>query len=205
MMAYTSDAGRDPRVQPGHLVYSAQLDRNKLKCYYRCCELNCCPEVQATRTFLDVYQHGVMVNIPSSKCGCCCTKDEASMLFWSDQVFTRPAVKGGCCTPCPYLCPHACNCCGETLVMESSCGCPRMKFHWAAVMCGCCPIDVFTGLPPGEADNITAAINMAKANATSLGTARVPAFPPAQPMMMAPVATMPYGGPAPEEPSNKEV
>ena len=180
---YTPDMERHPAVQPGQLLYSAKLDRGSLKCYYRCCQCNCCPSTQAARTFMDVYEEGVLVNIPTALCGCICARDHGTMLFWADPMFTSDATKGGCCTPFPYCCPHACNCCGETVILKSGCcGCPSYGLHWPCVACCFCPVDVFAGLKAGEAEAVAHHINEAKKKSFTGG----PPIPSGAPMVAAP-------------------
>ena len=182
--SYTPDLERHPAVQPGQLLYSAKIDRGSLKCFYRCCQLNCCPSTQAARTFMDVYEEGVLVNIPCALCGCCCARDFGAMLFWADPMFTSEAQKGGCCSPCPYPCPHACNCCGETLILKSGCcGLPTRTLHWSCCFLVFCPIDVFAGLQTGEASRLAHEINEAKKRSFTGG----PRIPSGAPLVAAPI------------------
>lgn len=188
----TLDMSRAPALQPGYLVYSAKLDQEKLKCYW-CSRCECCASDELSRrTVLDVYSNGLMTNVPVPCC-CFCSFDNARFMYFDKFPLGTP-MKVGCCTPCPFWCPHCFECCGETIGFYKSCGCPTFAFHWAYLcagygLCCCCALDVFVGLAPGQADIVTAQIAAAKAQFHAAGNQSPPRVvvmqgPPQPPMMM---------------------
>jgi hypothetical protein len=148
----------------GRLAGSANLDYDKLKCYYRCCFLDCCiSEDTINRTYVDVYENRIEFNVPRS-CICGCCPWDAAQTMYFDRM-SHDLTAGGCCTPCPYFCPHNCNYCGETLIFKKGCGCPTGFGHWGEgcfPFC-CCAIDVIAGLQPGEAQRLNVIIQQQRA------------------------------------------
>lgn len=160
-----SDEGRHAATYPGTVVYTAQLDREKLKCFYRC-HYHCCNlDYLVSRAYLDVYTNGIGINLPIG-CFCCCAWDDAKFIYYDNPDLFRSGLEiteGGCCKPFGHWCPHCCNCCGPTLVFKQGCCCPSGLLHWGAPgPCLTCPIDVLSGFKEGgeaqrTADRITAA------------------------------------------------
>ena len=163
-----NDPTRNRNVEPGVLLYSAKMNRDSLKCYY-CLNLYWCSGNLLSRTILDVYSQGVLMNVPAGKF-CCCSEDDGRFIFYDDEPFSNPPVKAGCCDPFPFFCPHFCGCCGEVVALRSGgCTAPRGVGHWYCscmiylVFCkfGCCSSDMFAGLADGEADRVVAVLQKA--------------------------------------------
>ena len=177
------DPGRDKACLPGYLVHSAQMNEENLICYMRACCFCVSAEEVARRTFVDVYSNGVLLNVPKACC-CCIWSDDAKFVYY-DHFRLGEATDVGVCNPCPYCCPHACGCCGETLGFKKSCGCPTGAGHWACVMCLCvCPVDVLAGLETGQGAILADQIKRARARFEAAGNQNPPmAMAPPQMMM----------------------
>jgi len=199
MSGFQVDADRHPTCQPGKIVYSAQMDYDKLMWLYRC-QCNCAVDKEAVvaRNFVDVYDNMVMSNAPGA---CCCGLIACDKIggFYFDRDMPEP-IAGGCCSPFPWCCPHHCNFCGETLAFKRCCGCPSFVGHWAYLgPCCLCPTDVIAGLKENEAAKLAAKIKDAQAAFRANPVNRVTANGFAQALSMMPrggasIVTMAYGG-----------
>lgn len=163
-MGFHADVRRHPSLNPGSLLYSAQIDDESIHCFY-CSHFQCLAnrELAAARTFLDVYSNAVVMNTPRKICFGFFQCDNTSISFYDQAMFRFNPVKGGCCTPSPYLCTHCCNCCGETLVFRGgNCGFPRFNGHCSPAIFFCfCPLDIFIGLRKGESEKVIGVVHSA--------------------------------------------
>lgn len=180
---YEPDRERDPRLQPGKLIYSAKFDRDRLKCFYKCQCICLNNDVLVKRTFLDVYEEGVLFNAPCAVCCGLCWSDRANFAFWGTKFLKGEPKKAGVCSPFPYCCPHCFNCCGETVAFPLGtfkiC-IPEVDGHWCCMIPLCCiilfPAVMITGLRDGEGDSLQTRLNGASAAAKARGEAGL-AFP----------------------------
>jgi hypothetical protein len=161
------DPGRNNKCWPQQPIAAARFDREKIKCFYRCMCFCFNLEDLASRTYLDVYSNGILVNVPTACC-CCCVKDSARFIFYDGKLFGREPSAAGCCNPFPYPCPNCFNVCGNVLAFRpGSCvGCPDGGMHGGAAIClACipvCPYDALCGLVEGEATRLSAIIMQQK-------------------------------------------
>ena len=160
---------REAMCKPGALVYCAKMDQASLEKLY-CCQFLCpVKKIMASRTFVDVYTNGLLTNVPQGFC-CCFWLDKSNFLLWDDKRIGSMG-KAGVCKPFPWLCPHACGCCGEALYLYKpfGCclqGCPTCAGHCSLFVwlccCGLCVTDVIVGLQEGEGENLEAHIDKAR-------------------------------------------
>eukprot|EP00744_Colponema_vietnamica_P002076 GILI01003338.1.p1 GENE.GILI01003338.1~~GILI01003338.1.p1 ORF type:complete len:254 (-),score=51.60 GILI01003338.1:316-1077(-) len=172
------DLRRNDRYQPGKLLYSAVMDKEAMECFYcwRTCPFCCCKERLAKASYMDVYANGVEVGKPIFNCcglGCCARDTSIGGFHHYDDalVFGNNAVKGECCSPCPFCFVDQCGCCGEVVVMQGACGCQGSTFFahhnefntcsWCPLIAPCCNISVVFGLAPGEAGRAVMIMNEA--------------------------------------------
>lgn len=164
-----NDERRVATLQPGHLVYSVKLDQKKVECHY-CCNkpycygcLWCGKETAAARTFMDIYTNGIVNNAPEGSCFMC-WQNSGRFVSFDDTRFSNVG-KAGCCTPFPWCCPHWCNCCGEVIYLKRGCACCMDQcptgFGHEQICCpiglglfSCCIVELFYGLPEGEAGKV---------------------------------------------------
>eukprot|EP01060_Flectonema_neradi_P040848 TRINITY_DN9455_c0_g1_i1.p1 TRINITY_DN9455_c0_g1~~TRINITY_DN9455_c0_g1_i1.p1 ORF type:complete len:196 (+),score=36.59 TRINITY_DN9455_c0_g1_i1:61-648(+) len=177
---------REGMCKPGGLVYSAKMDQDALEKMYCCMFLCPIKKTLASRTYVDVYTNGLQTNIPVGCC-CCCWLDCAKFLMWDDKRMGKMG-KAGCCSPFPWLCPHACGCCGEAVYIHKSFALclgalPTLMGHcYACCGCfpiGCCVTDVICGLRDGEAEKIAEHVEKARRGEA------VPIAPHVPPMVQA--------------------
>ena len=167
-------ARRTPMTAPGHLVYSAKMDQEKLECFYGwCCMMCCAKQTMGRRTVVDIYTNGMQTNVPIGVC-CCCWTDNTRYMYWDDYKVKVGLSIGaaGCCRPYPFCCPHACGCCGDVLYFFRCCpcgmaaSCPLGLGHTS--LCGgwyccfaLCVTDLICGLKPAEAPIVEEVIKSA--------------------------------------------
>ena len=167
MTAALADTYRHGACFRTRVMYSASMDRDRLKRLY--CMFGVCNEktrdYAASRSFVDVYGNGVMVNAPTA---CCCfyVHDKATFHYFDDSRIQHIAA-AGCCSPFPWLCPHWFNCCGEAIAISRCGGCPLGMGHWCCSLPCLCPTDVIAGLESGEGKRLATHISIAKAQYSS--------------------------------------
>jgi hypothetical protein len=158
---FAPDPRRHKACLPGKLVYSAKVNDDAIKCYYRAC-CQCLPPPDAfARTFIDVYTNAVAVNTPLVCC-CCCATDNSRILYFDQSPYARPTQRGGCCSPFPWCCAHGFGLCGESLAFSGNVvGCPAFCFGHAfgAFLYCLFPANFLCGLAEGEAEKTAEIIN----------------------------------------------
>ena len=150
---------RQPQLNPGMPRYNARFDRDKLSCYYCCCQCgDCCMGAQLDRTYLDIYNNAVQLNRVSSLClGRCCYTDHPRITHYDRSYFRDAPRRATCCSPCcPFPCINFCDYCGEVVVFESTFACcgtdsPPGFRTWCN---GICWVAAVYGLATGEAERI---------------------------------------------------
>lgn len=200
---------RHPMTRPGHLLYTAKVEQEKLECFYKWCCCMCVSGAEmATRSYVDIYTNGVQTNAP---CGtlCCIWCDNSSMVYWDDTRFTSWGA-AGCCKPCScWFCPHCFNICGEVFYLYKGCVCgccpsaaPVGHCNFCGMWgccCGCCLTSLLCGLKEGEGAVIEQVMNVARGGQANpplrlQGPAAQMGFPIPQALQSATVAwTTPKG------------
>lgn len=162
-VVWTKDSRRHNNLHPGQVLYSARMDPDGLKCFHRFFYLQCCcTENIVSRTFVDVYSHGVHLSAPMRIC--CCFCDMNTVAYYDRPMFSTPTVQADCMKPFPWVFPHCFGRCGEVLAFPGGWfGCPDViggGHCFFVAICGCCfPINLMFGLAPGEAAATSMIIN----------------------------------------------